>query len=90
MIHIEGEDRGDIVLYALSTCVWCHKTRRLLGEIGVAHSVVEVDLLEGDEQDEVMEIVKRFNPSLSFPVLVIDGEEAILGYKPDDIRERLS
>ena len=27
--HVEGANRGDITLYALSTCVWCKKTRRM-------------------------------------------------------------
>ncbi len=28
--HIPGRDVGWVMLYAISTCVWCKKTRRLL------------------------------------------------------------
>jgi len=30
MVHVEGKNAGQIILYALSTCGWCKKTRELL------------------------------------------------------------
>ncbi|MDD5684459.1 MAG: glutaredoxin family protein, partial [Methanoregulaceae archaeon] len=32
MTHIDGEDKGKVVLFALSTCGWCAKTKELLAE----------------------------------------------------------
>ncbi|PXF56785.1 MAG: hypothetical protein C4B59_16340, partial [Candidatus Methanogaster sp.] len=49
MVHIEGEDKGKIILYALSTCVWCKKTKKLLTELGVDFHYVYADLLKEDE-----------------------------------------
>ncbi len=43
------------MLYALSTCQWCHKTKTLLEELGIAFDYDYVDLLEGKEQDSVMD-----------------------------------
>ncbi len=38
MEHVEGTvNRGDVKLYALSTCVWCKKTRASREEVGVAY-----------------------------------------------------
>lgn len=87
--HIEGEKKGDVRLYALSTCIWCRKTRELLKELGVDYYKVEVDLLGSEEKDEAMEEIKKWNPDRSFPTLVIDGQQCIVGYKPDDIRAAL-
>lgn len=42
------------MLYALSTCVWCKKTKKLLTELGVDFSYVYVDLLKGEEQARVI------------------------------------
>lgn len=89
MKKIEGTDRGKVVVYALSTCVWCNKTRRLLAELGVAHTIIEVDLLDPDEQEQVMELVRRYNSYGSFPTIIIDDEEVIKGYEPVAIKERL-
>jgi len=87
--HVEGENRGKVTLYALSTCVWCNKTRKLLADLGVEYSYIYVDLLKGDERERTLEEVKRHNPNLSFPTTVIDDERCIVGYKEKEIREAL-
>ena len=89
MIHVKGKDKGDIILYALSTCVWCKKTKKLLTELGVDYHYVYVDLLEGSEQRNVLDELKRYNPVCSFPTLVIDDKTCIIGYKEEKIREVL-
>jgi glutaredoxin len=45
--------------------------------------------LEGEEQQEVLEQVRQWNPRTSFPTLVVDESESIVGYKPDQIKEAL-
>jgi glutaredoxin len=87
--HVEGEDRGRVMLYALSTCGWCKKTKALLDELGVAYDFTDVDLLRGSEQAAALGEVKKFNPECNFPTLVIDGGKCIVGFKEDDIREAL-
>ena len=77
--HISGRDVGQIMLYALSTCVWCKKTRQLLTELGVTYDYEYVDLLQGDERKEAMDTVRRWNPSCSFPTILINGK-CIMGF----------
>jgi glutaredoxin len=90
MTHIDGEDKGKVVLFALSTCGWCAKTKELLAELGVEHSYVYVDLLEPDEIEEALTEVERYNPSGSFPTLVINDSRVIVGFREQEIREALS
>jgi glutaredoxin-like protein NrdH len=87
--HVEGVDRGEVMLYALSTCGWCRKTRELLNELGVAYDFAYIDRIRGREQDEAIEEIKKFNPARSFPTLVIDGRKCIVGFKEEEIREAL-
>jgi glutaredoxin-like protein NrdH len=87
--HVSGIDRGKVVMYGLSTCVWCRKTRKLLTELGVDFDYIYVDKLEGPEEDQIVEEVRIFNPSISFPTTVINGEKAIVGFKEKEIREAL-
>ena len=35
MEHIKGKNKGDVMLYTLSTCIWCKKTKALFKELGV-------------------------------------------------------
>ena len=85
--HINGNDMGKVMLYALSTCQWCEKTKALLKELGVAFDFEYVDLLDGKEQDETMNALERVNPHGSFPTLVIDGRRCIIGFREQEIRE---
>ena len=87
--HVDGKDKGKIMLYALSTCGWCGKTKELLRQIGVAFDYVYVDLLDGDEQDQAIGTVEKFNPSGSFPTLVINDKKTIVGFREQEIREAL-
>ena len=85
--HVSGKNKGTIMLYALSTCGWCAKTKELLRELGIEFDYTFVDLLEGKEQDDAMNTVERFNPSGSFPTLVINNKKGVVGFKEQEIRE---
>lgn len=87
--HVPGVGRGKVVMYGLSTCVWCKKTKKLLTDLGVEFDYIYVDRLEGEEEDEAVREVRRFNPSTSFPTTVINDERAIVGFKEKEIREAL-
>lgn len=87
--HVSGIERGKVVMYGLSTCVWCKKTKKLLTDLGVDFDFIYVDKLDGEEEDQAVEEIRRFNPSTSFPTTVINGEKAIVGFKEKEIREAL-
>lgn len=89
MTHIEGQKKGKVVLYALSTCVWCKKTKHLLKKLGVDHYYIDVDLLKKADKDRVLGEVRKHNPVCTFPTVVIDDEKCIRGYKEDEIKQAL-
>ncbi len=87
--HIKGENKGDVFLYALSTCVWCRKTKRLLDSLEVEYSYIFMDQLEGDIKDKRMKELEKWNPRCSFPTLVINKDKCIVGFKEDEIKKEL-
>ena len=87
--HVDGRNKGPVMLYALSTCGWCAKTKDLLRQMGVAFDYTFVDLLEGKEQEEAIGMVEKYNPAGSFPTLVLDNKRAIVGFREQEIREAL-
>jgi glutaredoxin-like protein NrdH len=87
--HVGGKDKGSIRLFALSTCVWCRKTKRLLDSLAVAYDYVYTDLLSSNERNEVLDEVEKWNPRVSFPTMVINNEKAIVGFKENQIREAI-
>ncbi|MFB2623163.1 MULTISPECIES: glutaredoxin family protein [Methanothermobacter] len=87
--HVNGTEKAKIQLFALSTCGWCKKTRELLEELGVAYDYIYVDLLQGDERENAIRELRKWNPSLSFPTLVIDDGDVIVGFDALSIKSAL-
>ena len=90
VVHVEGEKKGDIFLYAISTCVWCRRVKRLLENFGVDYSYIDVDMVIGEEKESVKDDLKEWNPRSSFPTLVINNEHCIVGFKEQEIKEALN
>ena len=89
MKHIKGDQKGKIVLYALSTCQWCRKTKELLKNLNIEYYYVDLDMTEGKEREELLGELKKYNPDCSFPTIVIDDSDFIIGFDEDKIKEKL-
>jgi glutaredoxin-like protein NrdH len=89
MVHVEGKNAGNLVLYTLSTCGWCRKAKEFLNELGVAYDYVDTDLLAGKEKDIATKEIQKWNPRCSFPTLVINDRQCIVGFDKNGIREAL-
>lgn len=87
LTHVDGKNKAKIMLYALSTCIWCRKTKMLLNELGVAYDYVDVDLLDPADQEKVVEIISKFNPTGGFPTIIINDKDCIRGFDEQKIRE---
>ena len=87
--HVDGKEAGKVMLYTLSTCLWCKRTKALLEELGVAYDYIDVDMLSGEEENEALREIGKFNRDGNFPTLIIDDSKCIIGYKESDIREAL-
>jgi len=87
--RVAGKNKGQVLLYALSTCGWCRKTKGLLDDLGVEYDFIDVDILTGAERETAVEEIKRWNPQCSFPTLVINNDSCILGFDEEKIRRIL-
>ena len=85
--HVEGKEKGKIIIYALSTCGWCKKTKRILDSLGIAYDYVDADLVDDKTSDEIDKEVRKWNPKETYPTMVINNEKAIISYDEDKIRE---
>ncbi|MDF1537111.1 MAG: glutaredoxin family protein [bacterium] len=76
-------------LYTLSTCVWCRRMKRWLDQKGFEYSYVDVDLAPDREHEAIMDEVRKWNPSCSFPTVVINDQECFSGFDPERLEEIL-
>ncbi|MGQ9583712.1 MAG: glutaredoxin family protein [Thermoplasmatota archaeon] len=88
-MHVEGARRDKrVFLWALSTCMWCKKTKKLLDDNSIDYRYVFVDELRGEERERALQEVRRHNPALSFPTILI-GDKCVIGFDEKRIREAL-
>lgn len=84
--HVDGNEPCKLKIYTLSTCGWCKKTKALLNELGVGYDYIDVDLVDSSDLDEVRKEIQKWNPSFSFPTIVVNDERSIIGFKEDELR----
>ncbi|MCX5778467.1 MAG: glutaredoxin family protein [Elusimicrobia bacterium] len=84
---VEGKQKADIMLYALSTCGWCKKTKEYLRELGVAYRYVFVDTLSEPDKSEAVAAITAWNPDCSFPTIVIDNNRCIVGFNAEELKK---
>ncbi len=85
--HIDGNDKGQLMLYALSTCGWCKKTKSLLQELNVAFDYMDVDKLEKEARASTLDEIRKWNPACTFPSLIVNNDSCIVGFNEKKIRE---
>lgn len=86
--RVNGKAKGDIFLFAISTCGWCGLTKKLFNDLGLEYSYVDVDLLEEVDRKEVENELKKYKSDMSFPKIIINGI-LIDGFDEEKIRAEI-
>jgi len=87
--HVPGTKKDKKVrLFALSTCMWCKKTKKLLEDGNVDFTFIFVDLLDDPDRETVLKEIERYNPKVSFPTMVVENE-TVVGFDEKRIRQLL-
>jgi len=90
-VKVDGKrSKPRLFLYTLSTCGWCKKTKEYLKENGMAYEYVDVNKVTKDEQKEVISELKKRNVPLAFPIIIVNDEQVISGFKKQAIEEALA
>jgi glutaredoxin-like protein NrdH len=81
------EQKKKVRLYSLSTCPTCKRVKKFLDGYNIKYELIEVDLLDSGEQWVTSKEVKKYNPTVTYPTLVI--EEVVLGLDEEAIKNAL-
>lgn len=82
-------NKHKVVLYALSTCVWCKMTKQFLTDNDVAYEFVDVDLLGDQDKSEAHRDITSKGGPLSYPTAIVDDKTVITGFRKDQLKESL-
>ena len=87
---VVGENRNHkVLLYALSTCVWCKKTKNFLKDENIEYEYIDVDLCNEKDQENIRRTIIEKGGRLSFPTVIIDDEIVITGFHEDKMKKAL-
>lgn len=87
--HVDGVNKGDVLIYTLSTCIWCKKIKAWLKDKGIAYDYIDVDMLNEADQEIAEKEIKKWNPPCSFPTMVINNKTCIVGYDEKAMKKEL-
>lgn len=83
--------QSPVILYALSTCIHCRHARDFLERNNIDFDCTYVDELLGDARKDVLEEVRKANPRMSFPTMIIGPKRTtVVGFNPEAIKEALA
>lgn len=77
-----------VTIYALSTCLWCKKTKKYFEEKKIPVEVVDYDKQDDARQEEMMKEMKGSGCTGSFPFTRI-GTACVQGYDPAEFEKLL-
>jgi len=78
-----------VVLYALSTCVWCKMTKQYLQDNGVEYDYIDVDLCTEEDKQKIRQDIQSKGGPLSYPTTIIDDKVVVTGFRKDLLKEAL-
>ena len=87
---VEGSNtKHKVFLYTLSTCGWCKKTKQLLKDKEIAYEYIDLDTCSKEDQKAAVDHLKSKNLPVAFPIIMVNEDKVIQGFKKDDILEAL-
>lgn len=76
-------NKHTIIVYGLSSCVHCKRVLKFLHSQGLVCQEFLVDTYSGEQRAQLLRSIKKHNPKLSFPTILID-DHVVIG---DNIKE---
>ncbi len=89
-VKIPGENnKHKVLMYTISTCAWCKKTRNFLKDHNIEYTYVDVDLADQEDRERIRRTILRRGGRLSYPTIIIDDKTLLTGFHKDKIKENL-
>ena len=87
---VSGKNRRhQVLLYAISTCAWCKRTKKFFADNDIEFEYVDVDICDREDREMIRRDILDRGGRLSYPVIIIDNEILINGFHEDRMKEVL-
>jgi glutaredoxin-like protein NrdH len=78
-----------VLVYALSTCVWCKMTKQFLKDNGIEYEYVDVDLCTEEDKEKIRKHIQQVGGNLSYPTTIVDDKKVVTGFRKDLLKKEL-
>jgi glutaredoxin-like protein NrdH len=78
-----------VLVYALSTCVWCKMTKQFLKDNDVEYEYIDVDLCDEKDKVKIRQHIQSKGGNLGYPTIIVDDDILINGFRKDKLKEAL-
>ncbi|MFW9876009.1 MAG: glutaredoxin family protein [Candidatus Thorarchaeota archaeon] len=79
----------NILIYTLSTCMWCKKCKTFLNDRNMKYKYIDVDKIEPQDKSKIIKYLKStYQDRISYPFLVCEKGH-VVGYNPNKYVELL-
>ena len=82
LIHVDGKNSGHkLILFGLTTCGYCKRALSYLNDEGFEYDYIFLDEIPFDDKQKAKDEFKtHFGKRMTFPTLIIDQEEFLIGF----------
>jgi glutaredoxin-like protein NrdH len=84
-----SNNKHRVLLYALSTCAWCKRAKKLLKDENIEYEYIDVDLCDEMDRNKIQNDIKRRGGRPVYPTIIIDDDILITGFDENRIKEAL-
>ena len=90
IVKVPGRNnKHKVLVYAISTCGWCKRSKKFLNDNNIEYEYVDVDVCNGDDRNTIMKDIQSRGGRLAYPTIIIDNKILLTGASPDKLKEVL-
>lgn len=76
-------------MYAISTCGWCKRAKKVLNENEVEYEYIDLDIANQEDKEIIRKDIQKRGGILAYPTVIIDDQILLTGPSPDKLRQVL-
>ncbi len=84
-----GNNTHKVLMYAISTCGWCKRAKRMLNEMDVEYEYIDIDLSSREDKEKIRQDITRRGGRLLYPTIIIDNKILLTNPPESKLREVL-
>ena len=90
IVKVPGRNnKHKVLMYAISTCGWCKRAKKMLNDLDVEYEYVDIDLGSREDRHKIRLDIQSRGGRLLFPTIIIDNKTLLTNPPENKLREVL-